>query len=422
MSSVTIRTIEVICTGSELLLGDTLNTNLGWLGRELATMGARLARETCVPDDRLVLTEAFATALERSDMVITIGGLGPTRDDLTRSVAASVLGCPIAPSPAVAEGIRLFLAGRGLTVPETAIAVQSEVLVGAGVLANRNGTAPGFWCERDGKVLVLLPGPPGEFRAMFRQEVAPRLLPLLVPQFECAEIRVSGIPESQVAAIVDGLSLAGVEVGYCAKPGGITVRLEAPFGHGEGLAAAEARARTALLPYALPADAATLPAAVGLLLLARGLTVATAESCTGGAIAAALTDVPGSSAYLEGAVVSYSNRWKHEFLGVREETLAGWGAVSEQTIGEMLRGLLDRYGVDCGIAVSGIAGPAGGTAEKPVGLVFIGTAVGGDQCRRRFVFRGDRAEVRRRTVFAALNQLRMHLLGQTIDLTTDHHP
>jgi nicotinamide-nucleotide amidase len=419
---VTIRTIEVICTGSELLLGDTLNTNLSWLGQELAGMGARLVRETCVPDDRASLTEAFATALERSDMVITIGGLGPTRDDLTRPVAASVLGSELVPSPAVAAGIRAFLAGRGLAVPEAAIAVQSEVLAGAQVLANTNGTAPGFWCERDGKVLALLPGPPSEFQTMVRQEVVPRLQPLLLPQFRIAEVQVAGIPESQVAAIVDGLALANVEIGYCAKPECITVRLEGAPDSGAQLQLAEDQAREALRPYALPAAAPSLPAAVGQLLLARGYTVATAESCTGGGIAAALTDVAGSSAYLEGAVVSYSNRWKHEFLGVDAATLANHGAVSEETVHEMLTGLLGRYNVNCGIAVSGIAGPGGGTPEKPVGLVFIGTTVGDDQVVRRLVFRGDRAQVRRRTVFAALSQLRMHLLGHTIDLARNHHP
>jgi len=418
---VTIHTIEVVCTGSELLLGDTLNTNLAWLGQELAASGTQLVRETCVPDERAAMGDALRAALGRSDAVIVIGGLGPTRDDLTRSVAAEVLGCELAASEEVATGIRSFLQGRGLDVPEAAITAQSEVLVGSEVLANRNGTAPGFWCVAGAAILVLLPGPPHEFRAMVRDEVLPRLRPFLVPQFALAEIRVAGIPESRVAAIVEDSMLEGVLPAYCAKPECISVRLEAGANDGPLLARVTQRVRRALAPYALPADAPTLAAAVGQLLRAQGLTLATAESCTGGGIAAILTDVPGCSDYFEGAVVSYSNRWKREFLDVPEKILDCFGAVSEETIRGMLDGLATRYSVDCGIAVSGIAGPGGGTPDKPVGLVLIGTAVGSAQQVRALHFRGDRDEVRRRTVFAALNQLRMNLLAQPVDLASANH-
>ncbi|MBT7303822.1 MAG: CinA family nicotinamide mononucleotide deamidase-related protein [Victivallales bacterium] len=417
----TIHTIEVVCTGSELLLGDTLNTNLAWLGQELAASGTQLVRETCVPDERSAMADALRTALSRSDAVIVIGGLGPTRDDLTRSVAAEILGRELAASEEVAAGIRRFLQGRGLNVPEAAIAAQSEVLVGSEVLANGNGTAPGFWCVADAAILVLLPGPPHEFRAMVRGEVLPRLRPLLVPQFARAEIRVAGIPESQVAAIVEGSMLAGVVPAYCAKPECISVRLEARANDGPLLARVTQRVRRALAPYALPADAATLAAAVGQLLRAQGLTLATAESCTGGGVAAILTDVPGCSDYFEGAVVSYSNRWKRDFLDVPGEILDRFGAVSEETIRSMLDGLATRYGAGCGIAVSGIAGPGGGTPDKPVGLVLIGTAVGAARQVRALHFRGDRDEVRRRTVFAALSQLRMNLLPQTVHSSAANH-
>jgi len=418
---VTIRTVEVICTGNELLLGDTVNTNLAWLGQQVADWGARLGREVCVPDDRNALTEAMRDGLARADLTVVIGGLGPTQDDLTRPVAAAVLGWELAPSPVVAAAIRAFLAGRRLNVPEAAIAAQSEVLEGADVLPNRNGTAPGFWCAVDDRVLVLLPGPPPEFETMVREQVWPRVQPLLEPQFIRAEIQVAGIPESQVATTTESVDLAGLAVGYCAKPERITVRIEAAPKQAATLAAVAARVRAALAPYALPEDAPTLAAAVGQLLQAQDLTLGTAESCTGGGIAAALTDVSGCSTYFLGGVVSYANRWKEAFLGVPGETLAQFGAVSEETVRAMLDGLLAHYGVDCGIAVSGVAGPTGGTAEKPVGMVVVGTAVGSDREIRVFQFRGDRAEVRRRTVFAALGQLRMTLLARTLDLTTINH-
>lgn len=416
-----IRTIEVICTGDELLLGDTLNTNLAWLGHEVASWGLRITRESCLPDDRNALADALRTALGRADLVVVVGGLGPTRDDLTRPVAAEVLGCAIAPSPAVAASIRAFLAGRRLAVSDTAIAIQSEVLVGADILANRNGTAPGFWCTCGEHVLVLLPGPPPEFQTMILEQLKPRLLPRLEPQVVRAEIQVSGIPESRVAEIVEDRDLAGCGVGYCARPEGITVRLETTPDRAAALAEVAARVRAALAPYALPEGVPNLAAALGRLLGERRLTVATAESCTGGGIAAALTDVPGCSAYFMGSVVTYANAWKRDVLGVPEEVLERHGAVSGETVHAMLAGLLSRYGVDCGIAVSGIAGPDGGTIEKPVGLVVIGTAVGPERIVRPFQFRGDRAEVRRRATNAALSQLRMQLLGGALDLPSTIH-
>jgi nicotinamide-nucleotide amidase len=419
--NVSIRTIEVICTGDELLLGDTLNTNLAWLGQEVATWGIRISRESCLPDDWEALVEALRTALDRADVTVVIGGLGPTRDDLTRPVAAEVLGCTLEPSPDVASAIRTFLAGRRLAVSETAIAIQSEVLVGADILPNRNGTAPGFWCACGERVLVLLPGPPSEFQTMVLEQLKPRILPRLEPQVLRAEIQVSGIPESRVAEIVEDRDLAGCSVGYCARPERITVRLETTPARAEALADLAGRVRAALAPYALPEGAPTLAAAVGRLLGERQFTVATAESCTGGGVAAALTDVPGCSAYFMGSVVTYANAWKRDVLGVPEETLERHGAVSEETVHAMLAGLLARYGVDCGIAVSGIAGPDGGTPEKPVGLVVIGTAVGVERVVRPFQFRGDRAEVRRRATNAALNQLRMQLIGGALDLSSTIH-
>ena len=265
-------------------------------------------------------------------------------------------------------------------------------------------------------------GPPGEFRPLVRDEVLPRLRPLLAPGPCLAEIRAAGIPESRVAALVEAVAPAGVEPAYCARPECILVRLEAAAGEEALLAEAVSRARAALAPYALPADAPSVAAAVGQLLCRARLTVATAESCTGGGIAAALTDVPGSSAYFEGAVVSYSNRWKQDFLGVSPDILDCFGAVSEETVRAMLDGLLSRYGVNCGIAVSGVAGPGGGTEQKPVGLVVLGTAVGATRRIRALRFRGDREEVRRRAVAAALNQIRMHLLDQELDLPTSDHP
>lgn len=406
--------VSVISIGNELLNGDTLNSNLALLGVRLADLGVPLHHEACVPDEPAAIAGALRDALSVSDIVITIGGLGPTSDDLTRAAVAAVLGRPLHEDAAVAAGIRAYLGQRAVSLPAEAVRLQSLVPESAAVLPNRNGTAPGLWCEGPGtRAVVMLPGPPSEFGPLVDEALLPRLRCRL-PQGQAAPavVRVGGLPESLVEArVVEVLrDLPPLSIAYCARPGCITVRLTDPL-HPDLLARAEQRLRDTFGDQALPPSCATPAEHVAGLLRKRGMRLATAESCTGGMIAAAATDLAGASAWFAGAVVAYANDWKESRLGVSARTLAEHGAVSEPVIREMLAALTERFGVDAGIAVSGVAGPAGGTAAKPVGTVVLGVAVPGHTEVARLFFPGNRRTVRERTTASAFVMLRKALLG-----------
>lgn len=406
--------VSVISVGNELLNGDTLNTNFAYLGERLAGIGLPLHRETCVPDDRDAIRDALLRALTDSAAVITIGGLGPTCDDLTRTVVAETLGLALHEDADVATAIHTYLARRGVSIPAEAVRLQSLVPASAQVLANPNGTAPGLWCEGNGRAtVVMLPGPPSEFRPLVDDAVLPRLLRAMpsTPQ-RARVVRVAGLPESTVEERTDAAlaSTPALQIAYCARPGCVTVRLSDPQQRPDLLAVAEARLRHAFAELALPPDCLTPADHVAQLLQARGLCLATAESCTGGLVAAAVTDIPGSSAWFAGALVTYSNEWKHALLGVRKQTLAEHGAVSEPVVREMLTGLRDRFGVAAAIALSGIAGPSGGTPEKPVGTVYLGVCADAVETVTRVQFPGNRRSVRERATAMAFVLLRNALL------------
>jgi nicotinamide-nucleotide amidase len=418
--------VSVISVGNELLNGDTLNTNLAYLGERLANAGVPLHRELCVPDDCEAIREALLRALADSAAVITIGGLGPTCDDLTRTVVAQTLGLALREDEVVATDIRAFLARRAVTIPAEAIRLQSLVPESALVLANPNGTAPGLWCECPGRAtVILLPGPPAEFRPMVDAAVLPRLLRALPSTFQPSRVvRVAGLGESYVEECVNATLTAApaLQIAYCARPGCVTVRLTDPQHRADLLAAAETKLRQAFAELALPADCLTPADHVARLLQARGLHLATAESCTGGLVAAAATDIPGSSAWFDGALVTYSNPWKHSLLGVRQQTLEAHGAVSEPVVREMLAGLRERFGVRAAIAVSGIAGPAGGTPEKPVGTVYLGVCADTLTTVTRLHFPGNRRTVRERATAMAFVMLRNALLQPLTCRVPPHFP
>lgn len=407
--------IHVVCTGTELLIGQTLNTNLLFLGDKLNAAGYSIAQERCVPDAGREIAAAVAAELQAAQVVITIGGLGPTSDDLTRDAVAAHLGVKLHFDHAVYEAIVAYLAGRAVKVPDQALRVQAMVPDGATVLPNRNGTAPGLWCPAPaGKVVVMLPGPPRELQPMFMESVLPRIQVLGPAEVVRRAFHLCGIPESAAADKVEAAlqSFPGIEPAYCAQPYQVTVRLSAKPADQNRLNTVWQQLVTAFGPAVLPEGSGGLAAAVGALLKARHWSLATAESCTGGGIAAAITDVAGSSDYFLGGLVTYANAWKQQLLEVRETTLAAHGAVSAESAGEMLAGLFRRDAVDAGIAVTGVAGPGGGTPEKPVGLVYIATGLRtGKPQIERFQFPGNRETVRLRTVTVALNQLRLQLLG-----------
>lgn len=403
---------EIIFTGTELLLGQVLNTHAQCLGQELAALGVEIVRHTTVGDDWEGLTSALREALRRADLVITTGGLGPTSDDLTLAAVADVLGLPLVLNETVLSWIKEYFARRGQAVPEN-LTRQAYFPEGAIVLPNAAGTAPGCIVEKEGKIIVSLPGPPRELTPMFEDHVVPFLSKRLarggVLNFRV--VRVTGIAEYAVQDLLRDLEgKEKVQLGYIAKPGEVHVRIAAV-----GRDAAEAQqlvsgmlkeVRARLGDYIFAYDEESIEEVAGKLLAAKGYTIAVAESCTAGMVAARLTDVPGSSAYFMGGIVAYDNKVKEKILGVQTEILRDKGAVSPETAAAMAEGVRRLLCTDTGIGITGIAGPTGGTPEKPVGLVYIAVAVPGQTVVKKYNFPGRRFAVRQGAANAALKMLR----------------
>lgn len=381
--------VELINTGSELLLGRVLNTHQQWLCRRLSDLGYSVQRQVAVPDAAREIQQAVREALSRTDLVIVTGGLGPTSDDITRELIADLLGKKLHLDEAIYEGIKQFFAARKRPMPINN-EVQAMVPEGATVLANPNGTAPGLAMpvnpnpfRSGGKAgwLVMLPGPPRELRPMFDNIVTPlvrREFPLATP-FVCRTLRTSGVGESavqeKIAGPLSALVAAGLEVGYCARPGQVDVRLIARSATaGATVRAAEGVVQGLLGETIYGYDDEEMETVAVRLLTKHKKTLALAESCTGGGIANRMTNVPGASAVFPGGYVTYSNASKQLNLGVRAETLAAHGAVSQAVAQEMAEGARARLGADYAIAVTGIAGPDGGTVQKPVGTAYIALA------------------------------------------------
>lgn len=425
MSLWTRLNVEIINTGSELMRGLVLNTHSQWLARQLADAGYTVARQVSVADTGPAIQQAVRESLGRAEFVIVTGGLGPTSDDLTRDLIAGLLGRKLAMDAAVLTRLEGYFAERGRPMPDSA-RVQAQVPEGAVVLDNPNGTAPGLAmkCEPNpfragaGRAwLAMLPGPPREMRPMFTSFVRPLLrreFPL-ESDFDCLTLRTTGVAESVVEGKISGplqaLVASGLELGYCAHSGHVDVRLAA---RGDGardlVAKAAGIVREQLGTQIFGTQDEQLNAVVVRLLAERKETLAVAESCTGGHIANRITDVPGASAVFLGGCVTYSNEAKQTLLGVSAETLAKHGAVSEAVAREMASGARARLKADYALATTGIAGPDGGTAEKPVGTVFIALAT----ARHVFVInpvnRFDRETFKAVTCQQALDLLRRALI------------
>lgn len=405
--------VELINTGSELMLGYTVNSHPAWLARRLSSIGIRIARQITVADDRAEMRLSLAESIARSDVVILTGGLGPTADDFTRDVVAELLGRALVRDDAVAAAITDRFNRRNIPMPETVL-VQALVPQGARVLANHNGTAPGLCIEHDGKLVILLPGPPRELYPMFDEFVMPLLQerhPAAKP-LVCRVFKVAGLPESTVEERVAPAmaDCADVELGYCARMGEVEVRIVTTTPSRAD--AAEKRIRAALGNSIFGMDAERLEDVVVRHLAAAGRTIALAESCTGGLIAHRITNVSGSSAVFLAGYATYSNEAKVRDLGVNKLTLAQYGAVSEATAREMATGVRQRTGADFGIGVTGIAGPTGGTADKPVGLVFIALVTEHQTVVRRHVLLFDRETFKFYVSQLALDMVRLTLTGQ----------
>jgi nicotinamide-nucleotide amidase len=414
MTAIELRTI-VLNTGTELLLGDVINTHLAFIAREILPFGLRVEEQLTVPDGEAiqrVLPDLFSLA----EILFITGGLGPTSDDITRELVADFLKLELREDASVREAIRSRLALRKVPMPES-IWRQAQVPSGGQVLPNANGTAPGIYLPENihpqlsSPHLFLLPGPPRELQPMFRDFVVPIMRRLIgnVPNIEVGKVRVARMGESVIQEKI-GKELAaipGLEIGYCARPAEVDVRV---IGTSAAVAGASRIIHSGLGQAIFSADEETLAQVVVRTLARRRETLALAESCTGGLIAHKITNVPGASEVFLSGFVTYSNEEKMRVLGVLPETLENYGAVSDSVAREMAQGALERAGSTHAIATTGTAGPGGATVEKPVGMVFVAIASRGQstQCER-FFFPGERETFKELVAQYALDLLRMRL-------------
>ncbi len=406
---------EILCIGTELILGQIANTDAQYLARELAALGIAVYHHTTVGDNRARVEQALAQALSRADMVITTGGLGPTEDDLSKEVVAAHFGLPMETDPASLTAIERFFASLGREMAPNN-RKQASFARGAIILPNARGTAPGCIVEQGGKCVAQLPGPPHELQAMFQASVAPYLRGKLAGSITSRYVRIFGMGESDVETrvrdFIDGQDRVTIAP-YCSL-GEVQLRLTAmadtPSAAREAIAPVEAALleRLGAVAYAVSDSAEDSLARYAVqALLDAGKTVAVAESCTGGLVTASLVEIPGVSAALMEGQITYSNAAKVRSLGVREETLAAHGAVSEQTAREMAEGLRARAGVDIAVATTGIAGPDGGTPEKPVGLVYVALADARGTRVKELRLRGERGRIRKLATLHALDAVRL---------------
>lgn len=404
--------VELVCVGTELLLGSIVNTNAAYLSEKCAGLGLSCYFQTVVGDNGDRLAQVLGTAMERSDIVIVCGGLGPTEDDLTKETAAKVCGKKMYLHEPSKKAIESFFAYKGME-PTDNNWKQAMLPEGAIVLHNPNGTAPGVIMEMKDVKVILLPGPPNELQPMFEESVAPYLASLTAQVICSQTVKICGVGESKaetmVMDLIDGQT--NPTIATYAKTGEVHIRVTANAGDRKSAAkllkpvVKELKARFGNHIYTTEEDV-TLEKSVVDLALANNLTITCAESCTGGMLSARLINVPGISEVYKSGVVTYSNKAKKKLLGVKKSTLQKYGAVSEKTAGEMAKGALLISRADVSVAITGIAGPDGGTEEKPVGLVYVACSVKGKVTVKECRFSGNRNKIRESAVSAALALMR----------------
>lgn len=373
---------HIISIGNELLIGDTVNTNSSWLGEFLTGLGFTVTRIYTISDDLLMIKNTIQSSMEEVDLVITTGGLGPTHDDMTKKAVAELFDVGYLRDEQTLEYIRSIFEKRNIPFSKSNYA-QAEVPENAEVLFNKAGTAPGMWFQENDTVLIVLPGVPYEMEYLMKELAAPKLRKVFrnLDYFYSHYIKTAGIGEStlsdEILGDLSGYFTNGVSLAYLPSSGSVTLRLTAG-----GRTEAEAKENMNELSEIIYQKAAdyiygegkdyTISVAVGELLQEQGLTIAVAESCTGGLVANTFTDVPGSSNYFDGGIISYANKVKVNQLGITQSVLDRVGAVSKEVALQMAKGVAERLGSDIGISTTGIAGPAGGTPEKPVGTTWMG--------------------------------------------------
>lgn len=409
--------IELVTIGTELLLGFTVDTNGAEIARAFAQHGVRVVRRTAVADREDEIRDAVGAALKRTGAVLTTGGLGPTRDDITKKIVAGMFGAPLEFDERIWASLLERFATLQRPAPQSNRS-QAEVPRGATVLPNRWGTAPGIWLEGEPGLVVMLPGVPFEMRRLLEHEVVPRMAARGEGRvIRSLLVRTTGIPESTLAERMGEVErdVAPLTLAYLPGLEGVDLRLTAwtlpPDEAVRRLRAGADILRDRAGEFVYGEDDADLAAVVLQEARNSGLHIATAESCTGGLVAERLTEIPGSSEVFAGGVVCYDNALKTSLLGVPAELIEAEGAVSEAVALAMAKGAIGRLGVELAVAVTGIAGPGGGTETKPVGTVWLALAHREEATARRSVFLGDRHDVRRRAAQAALVMILRRLRG-----------
>lgn len=408
---------EVISIGDELLIGQTINTNAAWLGQQLSLRGIPITQGVTITDTEETIFSAIENGFKNADLLILTGGLGPTKDDITKKVIADYFKVGMEIHEETLQRVRAYFEARNR--PMLAVNnLQASVPIGTRVLTNENGTAPGMWLEKDGKILISLPGVPYEMKAIMEDQA----FPLIESRFEVSQlfyktILTTGIGESTIADQFETweneIRERGFGLAYLPSPGQVRIRISSPNGKVDE---PTIDAYFKQLADAIPKNVfgygdVSLSEVVGKLLLQQKKKVATAESCTGGALATALVSVSGASDYFNGSFITYSNELKNHILNVPMEFFATVGAVSQEVVEVMAEQGRIKMNADYCLSVSGIAGPNGGTDEKPVGTVWIGLATSTKVISRKFLFANNRDRNVQLSVLSALNMLRCELLG-----------
>ena len=408
---------EVISVGTELLLGNIVNTNAQFLAEKCALLGLSMYHQTVVGDNPERLSQCIRTALDRADIVIFTGGLGPTEDDLTKEVCAQVMGLPLKEDPHTRARIQEYFQNSIYKKITENNWKQAMVPEGARVLDNHNGTAPGLILEKDGKTAILLPGPPGELYPLFNQQVYPYLQELCPEKILSRMVKICGCGESmveeQILDLID--TQTNPTIATYAKTGEVHLRVTAKAASTEAAeqmikpVVKELKKRFGSKVYSVKEEE-TLEMAVVRLLKKHELTVTTAESCTGGLLAGRIVNVPGASQVFREGFITYSNKAKRKVLDVSKSTLKKYGAVSKETAREMAAGGAFAADADICIAITGLAGPDGGTEEKPVGLVYMACYMDGNVTVEKYQFKGNRNKIREQSVVKALDLVRRTVL------------
>jgi nicotinamide-nucleotide amidase len=408
--------VEIISIGDELLIGQTINTNASWMGQQLADKGIKVNYVQTISDTAVAISDALHLAISRSNVVLITGGLGPTKDDITKHTLAEFFRTGLRMDDAVLKHVTDFFTKRNRPMLEVN-RQQALVPENAQVLFNEVGTAPGMWFEHEGAIVVSMPGVPYEMKYLFETHIIPRLR----TRFEFNEMvhktaLTQGIGESFLAQQLEDweneLRAEGMELAYLPSPGMVKLRITSKNADAIQRIDAYFNRLSEMLPIHMYGfGEVTLAQVVGELLRERNQQIGTVESCTGGKLASQLVSISGASDYFQGSLLTYSNRLKHQLAKVKQETLEQFGAVSEETVLEMAQGGKEVLGVDWCISVSGIAGPTGGTEEKPVGTVWVGISGPNVLKAWRFSFGEHRDRTMEMTCLTALNLLRCELLG-----------